>query len=97
MRFTSPNELGQLSVQVHTITKVRHIWHAVRPSNEKSKFAADVLIRGVSQVFAQARGLVLLPLISIFAKERDSYTIRKSVVTIEKLIFDSVNSMSLQE
>lgn len=52
-------------MKVQITNRVRYIWRVVRHSNEASKFATDVLIYGISQVFAQARGLILLPLISI--------------------------------
>ncbi len=50
---------------MQTLLRVRDLWRAVRHGSEKSKFATDVLIHGISQAFAVGRGLVLLPLISI--------------------------------
>jgi O-antigen/teichoic acid export membrane protein len=52
-------------MKVQTTNRVRYIWRVVRQSSEASKFATDVLMYGISQVFAETRGLILLPLISI--------------------------------
>jgi O-antigen/teichoic acid export membrane protein len=50
---------------VKVIQVIKDLWNTVRHRDETSKFASDVFIHGVSQVFAQARGVILLPLISI--------------------------------
>lgn len=47
------------------IQVIKDLWNTVRHRDETSKFASDVFIHGVSQIFAQARGVILLPLISI--------------------------------
>ena len=52
-------------MKAQTTNRKRYIWRVVRQSSETSKFATDVLMHGISQVFAQTRGLILLPLISI--------------------------------
>ena len=46
-------------------TKAIHIWRVIRRKSEVARFATDVLIHAVSQIFAQIRGLILLPLIAI--------------------------------
>lgn len=46
-------------------SKAKFAWQTIRHKNEDFRFATDVVIHGISHIFALAQRLVLLPLISI--------------------------------